>query len=57
MTQLYNMRRQSQSARLKPRFKTVTRTVEKTLIEWNYYKDGKLVNSSSIVPQNYTTKN
>ena len=57
MTQLYNMRRQAQQARLKPRFKTVTRTVEKTLIEWNYYKDGKLVNSSSIVPgQNYNAK-
>ena len=55
--QAYNMRRQAQQARLKPRFRTVTRTQEKTIIEWNYYKGGKLVNSSSIVPgQSYTAR-
>ena len=53
--QAYNMRRQAQQARLKPRFKTITRTQEKVLIEWKYYKGGKLLSSSSIVPgQNYT---
>ena len=55
--QAEQMRRQAEQARLKPRFKTVTRTVEKTLIEWNYYKGGKLVNSSSVVPgQQYNAK-
>ena len=53
--QLIRMRQQAQQARLKPRFKTVTRSVEKTVIEFNYYKNGKLVNASSLpVGQNYS---
>ena len=57
MTRLITWGDKTNKNRLKPRFRTVTRTVEKTLIEWNYYKDGKLVNSSSIVPgQNYNAK-
>ena len=51
--QAYEMRNRAtvQNRAYQPKFKTIVKTVEKTIIEWKYYKGGKLINSSAAVPQ------